>query len=153
MNSLIAIHRYRDQKHRHNRLRIQRDGQTNHAHASGNMSRREIDDFPSRLLEIHEGRNQTKWIPGGAIRGKQIVFALRKVKFNHYEENIIASGKLLLQGPARPLAVMAEKPPKTSHGEEDIMRRMDGNTARTQPNTRKTRRLKTNRRASQITRP
>ena len=109
MESLVRMHRYRAPKHRRNRLRRQRDGRWNHDHAIADVPRQEIDDFVGMLQEIQENRKRIKWKPEGPTEQKKFAVALRKAKFNHYEENSIASEKLLLQEHPHPLVIMTEK--------------------------------------------
>ena len=107
--NLVGLHHYHNKKRRQSRLRRQLDGLTNHGHTFDNMSRREINDFLNRLQEIQENRRLIKWRPEGPPEQKKFVCALRNGKFNHCEENRIATEKLLLQWPPHPLVVMAEK--------------------------------------------
>jgi len=109
MASLVVLRYYHTQKQRKRRLRRRRDGITDHIHTSENTSSREINDFLYRLQETIEHRIKTKRKPEVPQGKKKFVFALRMVKFNPYEENIITAEKLLLQGPSRPLIVMTEK--------------------------------------------
>ena len=87
MNSLVGLHRYRNQQRRQNRLRRQRDGMTNHDHTFENMPRQEINDFLSRLQEIQENRRRIKWTPKGPAEQQKFAAILRRVRFNQYEDN------------------------------------------------------------------
>ena len=109
MGTLAGLNRYRNQLHRQNRLRRQRDGRANHDRAFDNLSRQEINDFLGRLQEIQENRKRIKWKPEGPEEQKQSVFALRKAKSDRYEENRISPEKLLLQGRSHQLVITTEK--------------------------------------------
>ena len=117
------------------------------------MSRQEIEDFLSRLHEIQENRKRTKWRPEAPSEQREFVFAIWKVEFNHYEENSIADEKLLLQGPARPIVIMPEKPQRHLTGGRYIRRCMDGGTCEIQTNIGKTLKPTMNHRASPRTHP
>ena len=85
MNSLLGLHHIRNQKHRRNRHRRQRDGLPNHDNTFENMSRQSTNDFLSRLQEIREDRKRTKWEQEEPAGKKILAFTIREVKVNHYE--------------------------------------------------------------------